>query len=652
MAEKIELDFDGDAQGALDALQLIINKQKKLIKQMKKGSKEAAADMKKDFGSAADGAVKDIAKMALQYVSVGAAVAAVTKLIQVQNEERKRGLEIGKQAENALGKLIQLGGGDVTRTKQLIENAKRISTRGGVSLERGANLEFVLGSLGLGAERDLFTDFFGIADPEQLASGVATLQKGLGVKETGGAKQVLSKLLRAAAVSKATVSQFAPAASQVAASARAAGIGDEELLATLAEISKPAKTIDIAATQLDAFLNVLIKKSITGKGIVGAAREIGAEGFFQAGPLQALVEKTAGQKAKISGRAAPELISTAAEREEAEAQFDFRRTQLGRRARPGETAKQKETRDLQLAEMERLHNRKIQKLLAVESESADKKNAFIVRRDSDLRAIDAKLRKDVEAIEQTPVGQAALKFFGEKEAFRGFINVQLQASQIEATTRLLEQEDIAALEGRGLATLQPAVRGKIPLLAELKETAKAKQRVNIQLLKKAPLEARREKAVLEVEERSLKRGEGPIKRFARGIQPALARKFGALPATIEELGERPFGGLAETGLALFPPTAAATLAVKAVRKLFGGQPPVRGVFDPKTGRRRSELVKEGTTAEEERAGPIPSVTNPPGTRTLQNSIDNLADKVDRNSDSTDTNTKGSPVPGAGADREP
>ena len=55
----------------------------------------------------------------------------------------------------------------------------------------------------------------------------------------------------------------------------------------------------VAANQLDAFMTVLMKKGMTGKGILGAARDISGEGFFKQGPLKSLIEKHAGKRASV-----------------------------------------------------------------------------------------------------------------------------------------------------------------------------------------------------------------------------------------------------------------------------------------------------------------------------------------------------------------
>ena len=222
----------------------------------------------------------DLKAMALGYIGIGAAVAIASKALAKMNEIRERGAKRAKTAESSLQKLVQLSGGDTEELQYMMAGVRETSASQGVSLERAAGLQFALESNQAAGYRKRFGKTFQLLDdPAVAVESAATLQKAMGRGETGDLGQVLNKLFAAAAVSKTTVEQLGPAASQAAKSVGRLGGTDEEFLASLSQLSRSTKDVGVAATQIQSFADAILKRGIKADGLLDAARQIQAMGI-------------------------------------------------------------------------------------------------------------------------------------------------------------------------------------------------------------------------------------------------------------------------------------------------------------------------------------------------------------------------------------
>lgn len=281
MPGRAKVIFEGDAAKAISQVGKLQDKVDNLTRQLKTTGRQSGktgrsvVDGAKVAGGATDEWKGKVLAVAAGYLSIRGGVNLVTAALRDMEAERKRGAEAIKRSEMGMASLAQLAGGDPEKLKHMISEAKASAKQGGMGLTEGAKLQFTLESLGVAKHRELFAQLYGVVgEPAALAEGAKTLQTAMGKGETGSIRQVLNKLLKASAVSKTTVEAFAPAATIGAKGMAAIGVSDEEYLAALAKVSEGLKSVDEAGTQLQAFAEVVIKKGVGGKGLVGRAMEI------------------------------------------------------------------------------------------------------------------------------------------------------------------------------------------------------------------------------------------------------------------------------------------------------------------------------------------------------------------------------------------
>lgn len=273
----ITMSFDAETAKAVQGFLKIENAEKKLEQRMER-LKQKNQNLNKSGKRGSSEWQQQLKSLAGSYLGVQGAIAAVTKGLQMMRQEIERAKQIGASAEMPLAKLAQLSGGDPRQMRRMVTAAKRSAREGGMSVEQAAGLQFSLESMGLAGDRKLFAELYAPSggDVAPLAEGVATLRDAMGAGETGDTRALLNKLFTASAVSKTGVEQFAPAATIAAQTAGAVGASDEELMATLAYLSRSTKSAEVAGTQISAFSKGLIGTEYEGMGLLEAARAIDA----------------------------------------------------------------------------------------------------------------------------------------------------------------------------------------------------------------------------------------------------------------------------------------------------------------------------------------------------------------------------------------
>ena len=160
---------------------------------------------------------------------------ATLSVLRSINEENREAAQFTRDAEPGLALLGQVttGGDDFARLQR---DARNIFRSGAAdSLDQAARTRFQLRSAGLESDDDisLFTSLGSsrlIADLDNLARSAATIFRTLGTEEVGDTSDLISKAFGASDFATATAEEILRAASASGGSARALGLGDEEIL--------------------------------------------------------------------------------------------------------------------------------------------------------------------------------------------------------------------------------------------------------------------------------------------------------------------------------------------------------------------------------------------------------------------------------------
>jgi len=273
--------WTGDAADAVRSVEELKNRVVDLEDKLKRATAAGQGGLK--------GMAREAAGMVMQFVSVGAVISQVTAALRAMREERAQAAEGARGIEEARGALAQLAGGDPAQLERMY-TAASASRAQGLSPELAYNLQWQLEIAGMQADRDLYAGLYPkVADPAQLVGGIRTIRRSMGAAETGTTREVLNKLMAAAAPSPITIEQFGPAMAAVASGGSALGYSDEDLMATLSMMAEVAPGTGeaqglMAATRLRGFMKTIQRKGIQAESPLAAARQIEAMGM----PGQAL----------------------------------------------------------------------------------------------------------------------------------------------------------------------------------------------------------------------------------------------------------------------------------------------------------------------------------------------------------------------------
>ena len=266
----------GEAQSVIAELRKISQQlgrneaQMRRVAQTSRQSKQQAADA----GKAGANSFRQMGQAAMAAVGM---VGGLTKAFSDLQTAQANAAAKARESVTETGKLAQLAAGQPEYYKWLMGRVEASMEEVGMSRTMAAQMQFALESLGLQQHRRMFAGLYGVADPLQLAEGIGTFQAAFGKREAGGAREILNKLLAASGVTKPTIAQLAPAAAMAAPSFQQIGATDEELLATLAIVSRTTPTADVAATQLRALADVMAQKGIEDQGFIAGLRQLEAQ---------------------------------------------------------------------------------------------------------------------------------------------------------------------------------------------------------------------------------------------------------------------------------------------------------------------------------------------------------------------------------------
>lgn len=210
------------------------------------------------------GAVRQLAGYAAGFVSVGAAAANLTRMLQEQRELQRELAEGFRAGSATSGTLSQLAGGDQAKLDRLQAMARKTYAEGAFADRADANrLMFELESAGIATEanRAFFSKLAGV-EPETtpVIQAVGKMQSAFG-DEAGSAKDIVSKAFAAAGpVTGASPSAMLTANLRGMASAKQLGLSDEELAAAVSVLAQQSDSPEVAGTQVASLLRSLQKQ--------------------------------------------------------------------------------------------------------------------------------------------------------------------------------------------------------------------------------------------------------------------------------------------------------------------------------------------------------------------------------------------------------
>jgi hypothetical protein len=208
-------------------------------------AKDEVLDLGKETGKlkqANAGAFGDLRQIAGYAGGVGMAYAAVSKLKSILADVRAENERLASQARESIegeGGLAQLAGSQKEYDALLQESRGYFAMGAGSSRDESAKLLFDLQSAGLSKEdRALFAEAKAkgvVGDAGQLAGGVSAMRASGSSSST---TDLVDKILAAGALSPGSAAEVARAAGKAGVGAQRAGVGEDELLASVAVLGK------------------------------------------------------------------------------------------------------------------------------------------------------------------------------------------------------------------------------------------------------------------------------------------------------------------------------------------------------------------------------------------------------------------------------
>ncbi len=208
-----------------------------------------------------------IGRYAAGILSLSAAIGIIKQGFTDMDAAREEAFNRAKGERAGLAQLAGLAQGP--EQAQEYVNAAREAYKSGVGAtpDEAAGLHYALISANLYDQRKVFEDLARsgvMSDVRPAVGAVAKIQAAMGVKETGDATALMSKLYQAADVTQYEAQDVAKAAAEPALFASKLGMSDEELIAQLvpAMAVLPANKVDSSARAY--YQNLLVKGGYEG----------------------------------------------------------------------------------------------------------------------------------------------------------------------------------------------------------------------------------------------------------------------------------------------------------------------------------------------------------------------------------------------------
>jgi len=294
---KIVVEMTGEEARLWRSYQKIAQKQDEVtggLKKMKGAAQQAGAAAQKTAGhldrsgragrqAFGASALSQVKAFGAGLLGIHTAISGATALFNEMAQARTNAMEVATGGARGGGALVQLAK-DPDHLKRLMTETKMFYARGGAgSLEEAMASMFELESAGVN-DLAFFDQLYGLTDTAGLAKAGAIIRSGMGEKEAGSFRQILSKGLAAAGpIPGASASQIIEAASRGAKTAGQLGISDEELIAATSVVSQAAESSEKGGTQVASLLRSLARQGFVeqfqGKPLAEMLQTIRAKGM-------------------------------------------------------------------------------------------------------------------------------------------------------------------------------------------------------------------------------------------------------------------------------------------------------------------------------------------------------------------------------------
>jgi len=236
----------------------------------KRASKTALQDYRNELNKTEKEAKETFDLSGLQsyiggFATLTAAAAGVRAIYAEIRQEQEAAAQANQEVGRERGSLAQVA---TSRQdfSQLVGLAQELRARGAAEQEGLAEqIVFALRSTGQEDDFDTFARAGAsglVQDVSGLVNSVDTLVKAFGREDAGNADRVLSQGLVASGFTQRSLEEVLQATASVGASARAAGIDNEQSQAAIATIAGPRGSVSEAASRVNAFLASLDKAGI------------------------------------------------------------------------------------------------------------------------------------------------------------------------------------------------------------------------------------------------------------------------------------------------------------------------------------------------------------------------------------------------------
>jgi hypothetical protein len=231
----------------------------------RKELKEAERGGKAAFGMEQ---IRNLAAIALGYVSIRTAINAVTGALRDFHQEQQTEVTKAIGSRQALGGLAQLAAGDPAKLRGLLTATKTTFAEGAFETQsEAARLTFELESAGALRERRFFSRLQTIDDAAQIAKSAGLIRQAFGAEEAGTFRDISGKGIAAAApATGVTPSSILAGAARAGKFGQQLGLSDEEVLAATSMVAQITGSGEEAGTATRALFKSLTKQGFGGRG--------------------------------------------------------------------------------------------------------------------------------------------------------------------------------------------------------------------------------------------------------------------------------------------------------------------------------------------------------------------------------------------------
>lgn len=259
----------GDEARAVRAFQKVIDKQSELARKageagdVTRRSADMAALSLDKLATKIESGAKNLATWDTAVDALRGGFETVLAVVERIVQRQKEAAQFVGASAGGLEALGQLAGGDRARMAQLTQHVRRIyPSVGGADMSVAAQLVNDVVAAGFEDQTiDLAARLYGTLGGEagKAATGIAGLQRSMGVAETGGFELVLAKAVEAARTAPGGVPEIAKYASKSGGVARAVGSSDEELFAAFSAVAAAAGNPEMGGSQLSNLYTAMAK---------------------------------------------------------------------------------------------------------------------------------------------------------------------------------------------------------------------------------------------------------------------------------------------------------------------------------------------------------------------------------------------------------